>query len=126
MKICPHCKQTKNDTEFYIRNYLKSKKLSSWCKNCICEKTVQESINKKIKAIIYLGSKCVDCSISFPSTPYVVFDFHHLDPTIKDSAWKKTRLLSWDKVLIELAKCVLLCSNCHRLRHHNEYILDDE
>jgi hypothetical protein len=66
-----------------------------------------------------MGSSCVDCGISYPNTHYSVFDFHHLDPSEKDVDWSKLRLRSWDKIVKELSKCVLLCSNCHRIRHSN-------
>ena len=74
-------------------------------------------IERKKKAIIHKGSKCNDCSIEFPKYPYCIFDFHHIDPKEKDVDWQKLRLRSWDKVLEELDKCILLCSNCHRIRH---------
>lgn len=49
---------------------------------------------------------------------YVIFDFHHLNPSEKDVDWSKLRLKSDESIKNELNKCVLLCSNCHRKRHH--------
>jgi predicted HNH restriction endonuclease len=74
----------------------------------------------KRKAVEYLGGRCVDCGIQsdYPD----IYDFHHLLPVEK--AAKIARLLdttkSWEKVRIELDKCVLLCANCHRIRHAKE------
>lgn len=73
--------------------------------------------NNKKKAVEYLGGKCCDCGgIFHPS----VYDFHHRDPSEKEDHPEKTLHRSWDKILFEIDKCDLLCSNCHRLRHHGE------
>lgn len=74
-------------------------------------------VNKKIKAIQYKGSRCVDCDLHINNTHYSVFEFHHLDPTKKDYEWTKLRLRSQESINKELDKCVLLCANCHRIRH---------
>ena len=63
------------------------------------------------------GNKCQDCKQSFP--PYV-YDFHHLDPTQKDNQVSKLILYKTEKLEQEVAKCVMICSNCHKIRHHNE------
>lgn len=45
-------------------------------------------------------------------------DFHHLDPSQKDSAiCDLVRRGSLKKVREELRKCTVLCSNCHRKVH---------
>lgn len=117
-KFCTSCNEEKLITEFYSQKDRKSG--SSQCRQCFNQYCAQRWVNKKIEAIIYKGGLCVDCGISYPTAPYVIFDFHHLDPTEKDVDWGKLRLRSWDKVTHELDKCVLLCSNCHRIRHHSE------
>jgi hypothetical protein len=71
---------------------------------------------KKIKAIEYLGGVCFDCKLVYPPR---VYDFHHLDPTQKDFTIARIIGRSWDKIIPELDKCVLLCANCHRLRHND-------
>lgn len=74
----------------------------------------------KIDAIEFLGGSCSDCGIRFPEFPYPVFEFHHLDPTEKEMSWTKLRLRSKEHREKELSKCVLLCANCHRVRHYEE------
>lgn len=70
---------------------------------------------RKLKAVEYMGSKCTDCGGEFHPS---VYDFHHLDPSQKDYSPGKGLKMSWDKAVLELNKCVMLCANCHRLRHH--------
>jgi len=117
-KFCNTCKTEKPISEFYKQSDRKNG--SSKCKSCFNEYCVQRWIKTKIKAIEYLGSKCADCDNTYPEQPYVIFDFHHRNPEEKDVAWIKLRLRSWKKITEELDKCDLLCSNCHRIRHHEE------
>jgi hypothetical protein len=117
-KICTSCNEEKSVTEFYQQNDRPSKQ--SKCKVCFNKYCSERWIKTKIKAIEYKGGKCLDCSNSYPKSPYVIFDFHHRDPSQKDVEWTHLRKRSWDKIIKELDKCDLLCSNCHRIRHHNE------
>jgi len=61
---------------------------------------------------------CVQCGESHIAT----LDFHHTNPAKEDK--KLHRLLSEGqgktRLLKEMDKCVVLCSNCHRIHHHNE------
>ena len=71
-------------------------------------------------AIDYKGSKCQDCELI---TEYLtVYEFHHKEPGDDDITI--SRLLRkrqpWNRVQDELDKCVLLCANCHRIRHEIE------
>jgi len=70
--------------------------------------------------IEYKGGKCADCDVEFDGNNYVIFDFHHLDPATKEADWNQLRKTSVENIKKELDKCVLLCSNCHRMRHHEE------
>lgn len=89
------------------------------CKTYIYRSTANMTCNRypprrelKDKAIAHLGGKCADCGGVFNRA---AFDFHHLDPSQKDLAIAAQR--EWSVVEAELTKCVLLCSNCHRIRH---------
>ena len=73
----------------------------------------------KEKAIEYKGGCCEKCG--YDKCKWA-FDFHHLDSTKKDFSLSKNITLSWDKVKKELDKCILVCANCHREIHYNEYI----
>lgn len=115
-KICTKCNTEKPSSEFY---QTKSKrKGQAYCKRCFNDYVMNRWIKRKIDAIIYLGSKCKNCEIAYPDYPYVVFDFHHLDPKQKDFDWDQLKLQSKETIFNELNKCILLCSNCHRIKHH--------
>lgn len=69
---------------------------------------------RKIKelSINYKGGRCQICGYAkYPGA----LDLHHKDPSnklfgISDKGYTR----SWDKVKMELNKCVLVCANCHR------------
>lgn len=117
-KICSCCQEEKELSEFYFQKDRKNG--ASKCKVCHNKYCIERWVNRKKESIKYKGSECIDCGKSYPSEPYVIFDFHHLNPNEKDVDWGKLRLRSWNKIKNELDKCVLLCSNCHRKRHHND------
>jgi hypothetical protein len=88
----------------------------------IIKSTWQKSKGRKnkLRAIEYLGGHCTDCKNEFP--PYV-YDFHHLDPNIKDNNIARLMGRKWEGIVHELDKCVLLCANCHRIRENKEEFL---
>jgi predicted HNH restriction endonuclease len=74
---------------------------------------------KKANAVIFFGSKCAHCNHSFPDC---VYEFHHINHSEKDVTPSKLFLLTDERIYTELAKCIMLCANCHRLVHHaDEY-----
>jgi len=60
------------------------------------------------------------CAVCAERDP-VVLDFHHRDPSTKSfSLGGAVGLhLGHTKLIREMAKCDVLCSNCHRRRHAN-------
>lgn len=65
-----------------------------------------------------LGGKCRDCGGIFALS---VYDFHHRNPDEKDFSPSNTiDGKSVELIAIEIAKCDLLCANCHRVEHHGE------
>jgi len=70
---------------------------------------------RKAKAVVALGGVCMGCGHRVHAR---LFEFHHLDARTKDFAISADGILrSWKKIEAELAKCVLLCANCHRETH---------
>lgn len=81
------------------------------CTTCRAAKT--RKINK-LKALAMLGGKCQKCGYSKSS---YALDFHHKNPTEKlftlSSNWQRP----WSILSTEVAKCELLCRNCHAEVH---------
>lgn len=59
---------------------------------------------------------CIKCNIIFDP---VCMDFHHRDPTQKDLMVSICQRMCWtnETILEEVAKCDIMCANCHRLEH---------
>jgi hypothetical protein len=114
-KWCNACKSFLSLDSFSTRSD-RPKGRAGYCRQCSAD--AQQEIRQRYKqeAILYKGNQCVDCHLSF--APYI-YDFHHLDPAQKDLSWTNMSRRSLDRNKTELDKCVLLCANCHRDRHHN-------
>lgn len=111
MKECKRCLEKKNLTEYHSKG---REKLQSWCKKCIYDAQKKRWRERKRKVINLMGGKCQCCGYN---KCIDVLEFHHLSPETKEYAWNKMRQLSWDKMIKEVKKCVLLCANCHREKH---------
>jgi hypothetical protein len=68
----------------------------------------------KARAVEYKGGKCEVCGYC---QNIAALDFHHKDPSEKDFQISRGNYLGWTKLVPELDKCTLLCSNCHREEH---------
>jgi hypothetical protein len=67
---------------------------------------------KKLKTV-----PCADCGVSYP---YYVMDFDHRDPETKIGNISKMKVWNKGKLLAEVAKCDVVCANCHRERTHRQ------
>ena len=105
---CRECR-TKIDTKFYKRN---KKDILAYKKKQRKER--QEENTKRI--LEYLEDKCcLDCAETDP----VVLDFDHL----RDKKFNISNAIHrypWKKILKEIEKCVIRCSNCHRKKTARE------
>jgi 5-methylcytosine-specific restriction endonuclease McrA len=78
------------------------------------KRVTDKNKTRKLEAIEFMGGACQDCGGKFPPS---VYDFHHVDMATKDKNPSYVLKGGLEKAKEELAKCVLLCSNCHRIRH---------
>jgi len=95
-------------------NQIKTNKTRLFCdKKCQNKYFVDKRrLELKFKAIQYKGGKCEKCNYIGSIACY---DFHHKDPTQKSfSISHKPHTRSWDRIKLEIDKCLLLCANCHR------------
>lgn len=59
--------------------------------------------------------QCVRCCEAHPAC----LEFHHRDPKKKEIVVSKALDWGWsiERILKEIAKCDVLCANCHRKQH---------
>lgn len=141
MKICTICSLVKPNADFFYRNKSKGK-LHSQCKDCYVvnrrkiwkehyhkygsnyrERAVERSrkikANLKAQMLEYLRDKsCTNCGVS----DIRVLEFDHIDPSKKSFSIARGigSALSWASILAEIAKCQILCANCHKIRTANQ------
>ena len=90
------------------------------CRKCKSKQSVanskQRSHGRKQKLIDMFGGKCSRCNYDRCRS---ALTFHHLDPSTKLFCLGVRELCkkSWDKIINEANKCILLCQNCHCEEH---------
>jgi hypothetical protein len=85
------------------------------CKSCDTLKTKEQTDRRREMLAEIKDVPCQDCGGSFPSC---AMDFDHRDPSEKQFDIGKTVTRAWDKILLEIDKCDIVCANCHRIRTH--------
>jgi len=130
-KICGKCKEEKPLEAFHFNKTCKDGRTNT-CRVCACKRTSEwlknnkeeyrlriNKRNRKRKQMVvdHFGDKCHDCEKSYP--PFV-YEFHHLDPLQKDINPSGAITRSMKRMWEELSKCIMLCSNCHKIRHHGD------
>lgn len=126
MKRCTECGETKPFTEFH--KYADSGLYKGACNNCCTAKQrdrwrqqKQDSKEKRRGWIDELKSKpCTDCGCTFDP---VCMDFDHIgtDKTLNVSQMV-ARNFAKGIIEQEIAKCELVCANCHRLRTKKRHL----
>ena len=117
VKTCPCCKEKKDfklfygDGQSYSANY--------WCKTCYNRYKHKYQKERKRAFVRSLGNECEKCGIKHDDNNTAIFDFHHKDEKTKKADWARMRSWSLERQRDELSKCMLVCSNCHRLIHSN-------
>lgn len=117
-KICRACRSAaqKRDTQNHQerrRTYLKDWNGRNKDRVLANKKASYERIRAAIDAA-KLGKPCQDCGQTFP--PYVM-DFDH----VPERGVKKFNVglaKNLRQLAAEIAKCDLVCANCHRIRTH--------
>lgn len=130
MKHCPKCGISKPLTDFHL-NHLKRDGRQGYCKPCRAE--IDHAVYVRNKRLglraarrrefdrsrqewirsLKLGQRCVDCGGSFLPE---AMQWDHLPGAEKRGDVSALRGLSKSQILAEIAKCELVCTNCHVLR----------
>lgn len=78
-------------------------------------KKQKEALAKYLKEVKE-KDPCMDCKISYP---YYMMDFDHVRGRKQANVAELINTLSKKRIDEEIAKCEVVCSNCHRARTHN-------
>ncbi len=132
------CGEVKSVSEFYQRRKHRSGEYYEKCKDCsktrgrnyyhqnherqlrlalLRKDRYKEERRKWLEKI--KDRPCIDCGVKYP--PYIM-DFDHKDGVVKIASisWLALHNTSNLEVIkLEIAKCELVCANCHRQRTHD-------
>lgn len=136
-KTCSKCNQTKDLAHFYLKDKITGRRHAQ-CKSCNrIARTLKYKVHYekygeqyrdrarkrklKIKSerqkLLYQllsGKVCEHCGYD----DIRALEFDHIDPTLKSFGISRAinDCYAWDKILIEIKKCRVLCANCHKIR----------
>jgi len=139
MKKCYKCRTEKLLSEFYQRKKHRTGEYYEKCKECMKDRgkkyyhqnherqltlaLLRKERYKKERRNFILELKkdkpCIDCGNLYPSC---VMDFDHRagETKIRSISWMVLHDTSnMEKIKLEIAKCDLVCANCHRIRTHD-------
>lgn len=126
LRKCNLCGEVKALDEFHVAGNSTGRQFS--CKVCACaraaanyrENRVHRRIGVKAPQSALLAETrrlkdvpCADCGGRFPA---VCMDFDHLDNKVLGVSQMVHRGYALEAILAEIAKCEVVCANCHRVR----------
>ena len=87
-------------------------------------KQKERALSRKLELIELKGGKCERCGYD---KNIAALEFHHLDPSMKSFQLDSRHLSNTtkEKILEELDKCIIVCSNCHRELHNPQFDKDN-
>jgi hypothetical protein len=142
MKTCTRCGEMKPLDQFPPIRRSEPDKLQAWCRACFSNankrnywknpererarlliQTTRKREDNRRRAIAYLfAHPCIDCG----EKDIVVLQFDHL----RDKKFNISTMIangsSWKRIEGEIAKCVVRCANCHRLKTAQSWTLSSE
>ena len=99
-------KQKEAQRRSYLKNIEKNKE-----KNKTYRENVRDYLRKQKES-----NPCMDCGIKYP---YYIMEYDHTeDNKVKSVSWLASSG-TMSQVIEEIAKCDLVCSNCHKYRTWN-------
>lgn len=102
--------RNKENYNAWLREYYKKHKKQYFEKAANHKKKMREWFENEYKDILF----CIKCG----EKERCCLDFHHLNPSEKESTvLLLVRQSSKKKVIEEVKKCIVVCANCHRKIH---------
>jgi len=121
MKLCRYCHKYYPESEFGVALTTKNKVYRRHkCKTCyhIAKRQLREKYRQWITDY-KKKQKCSKCGIA----DYRLLEFHHKHDTDKEFSVGEvsTEGYGFDRIKKEIAKCIVICANCHRKLHYKEH-----
>lgn len=92
------------------------------CMKCDSDRASKLGRSLKQRMVEFAGGECLICSYD----GYIgALEFHHIKPSTKSFEINSRTTQPWELILLEIEKCVLLCSNCHKEVHAGVALLTD-
>ena len=126
-KICSRCKIAKSVEDFNFRHKAKGIR-HAYCKECgkvltqsHYRRNKQQYLDKNLRSFHkrrefvrqMKNQPCADCGKSYP---YYVMDFDHREDETKEFGLNAVTQKAINSLKREIAKCDVVCANCHRER----------
>lgn len=133
---CSVCCQEKDEESFNWKNRAQGRRASA-CRICWGKQRLQSYQKNRADVIAKVRQRSranvdryhawkatLKCSLC-PESESVCLDLHHVDPAEKEFALSAAiASLSWDKLMAEVAKCIVVCKNCHAKIHAGKVFMD--
>ena len=107
----------KNQLKLWMADWYQRNNANPEWKEQRNKQRAQKRRDNKRKAVEFMGNCCARCGESFPDCCY---DFHHKDPLDVNEVPSTILHCSWKRIEQELSKCIMVCSNCHRIIHNED------
>ena len=120
-KTCSTCGRKQSVTSFHKSNRRAGCRTrtagyrQSRCARCqAADRERYRARNRRFLAAEKERVGCADCG--FPG-PACALDFHHVKGKVFTLSGRRANQLSIADLQAEIKKCIVVCANCHRIRH---------
>lgn len=117
--LCTDCNKELPEESFRKIHCKKNNKRypRGFCKTCEYQRHKRFTIQRQEAIRLLKNVPCTDCGNVFPA-PCMDYD-HVRGEKAFDLGKAANKGYRWELVLQEIAKCDVVCANCHRLRTYN-------
>lgn len=125
MKTCIKCNAGARQGQSYCKPCSNKVGRDNYLKNKDRYYAQAKKRDKQLDDILHTAKSvpCADCKLEYP---YYVMDFDHLRDKSFGIREMRRRRMALDKIIKEIAKCEVVCANCHRERTFGRWKRKDE
>lgn len=122
-RLHPKCKKcrVKIESSYYHKSPVIREKKKRTARKCM---VIYKARNRAFVWKYKSDAGCLKCG----EKDHVALDAHHIDASVKEYTLNKLLKMSCalNKIKKELAKCVVLCANCHRKFHAGRFTINEK